>query len=140
MKCNDRCAKLLLYFIAICKLMCVCILKADCSGVFELRLKSYDNAQGKGDTGRCCVGSSNTTSDCRLPCRTRFRICLKHYQAKIDTSQCTFGDVMTPILGGNHIDLLDNRHEGFVNPIKFPFDFTWPVCIPYYLLHYILSH
>lgn len=129
MKCNDRYASY--YCVDWYLQMCV-FLKADCSGVFELRLKSYDNAHGIDDTGRCCVGSSVTASDCRLPCRTRFRICLKHYQAKIDTSQCTFGDVMTPVLGGNHINLLDNRLGGFVNPIKFKFDFTWPVCIHFY--------
>lgn len=109
--------------------MFVCFLKVDCSGVFELRLLSYDNARGMDDSGRCCVASSTSPAVCRSPCRTRFRICLKHFQRKIDTSQCTFGDVRTPVLGANHIDLLNNPHEGFTNPIKFPFDFTWPVCL-----------
>lgn len=97
------------------------------SGVFELRLKSFINDYGKDSLGLCCSGEQ--TEPCRTPCRTRFRVCLKHYQARVDTtSPCTFGDVVTPVLGDNSLQLdAAPAIEGFSNPIRFPFDFTWPV-------------
>lgn len=102
------------------------MLQAGCSGVFELRLKSFTNEHGKDSVGQCCSGER--TNPCTGSCKTRFRVCLKHYQAKIDTtSPCTFGDVITPVLGDNSVHLLDNGSPGFNNPIRFPFDFTWPV-------------
>lgn len=104
----------------------MCLFQALCSGVFELRLKSFDNRFGKDSVGQCCSGER--TEHCVSPCRTRFRICLKHYQAKIDTtSPCTFGDVITPVLGENSVKLSDSKLEEFKNPIRFNFDFTWPV-------------
>lgn len=63
-------------------------------------------------------------------------MCLKHYQAKIDTSSpCTFGDVSTRVLGDNNVDLQQNNNynspyntnNNSINPIQFRFDFTWPV-------------
>ncbi|KAG8293533.1 Delta-like protein 4, partial [Homalodisca vitripennis] len=99
--------------------------QAHCSGVFELRLKSFVNKFGKDSAGQCCSGER--TDPCTGPCRTRFRICLKHYQVKIDTtSPCTFGDVITPVLGENTVQLSDSKKEEFKNPIRFNFDFTWP--------------
>lgn len=98
-----------------------------CSGVFELRLKSFINENGKDHLGQCCGGERN--GRCTAPCRTRFRVCLKHFQNTIDTtSACTFGDVMTPVLGENNIHLGDSATNvpGFSNPIRFPFDFSWP--------------
>ena len=96
------------------------------SGVFELRLKSFINDYGKDSLGLCCSGE--TAEPCTTPCRTRFRVCLKHYQARVDTtSPCTFGDVVTPVLGDNSLQLdAAPAVEGFSNPIRFPFDFTWP--------------
>ena len=105
-----------------------------CSGVFELRLKSFINDYGKDSVGQCCSGTKSPgTGACSGPCRTRFRVCLKHYQAKIDTtSPCTFGDVITPVLGDNSVHLVGSaQHDGFANPIRFPFDFTWPVSTIY---------
>jgi len=101
-----------------------------CSGVFELRLKSFINDYGKDNVGQCCSGTRSPGSGaCSGPCRTRFRVCLKHYQAKIDTtSPCTYGDVITPVLGENSVNLVGSaQHDGFANPIRFPFDFAWPV-------------
>lgn len=114
-------------------------------GLFELHLKSFTNELGRGRSGNCCSGglrtsssssssiSSSSASDsapCLAPCRTRFRVCLKHYQTNVDTtSPCTFGDVTTPVLGGNSLDMTDSPVEGFINPIRFPFDFNWPVNI-----------
>lgn len=97
------------------------------SGSFELRIKSFTNSLGRLSSGQCCDGSSSD-APCLAPCRTKFRVCLKIYQANIDTtSPCTFGDITTPVLGGNSLDVPNLNVEGFSNPIVFPFDFTWPV-------------
>ncbi|XP_034947789.1 neurogenic locus protein delta [Chelonus insularis] len=97
------------------------------SGVFELRLKSFVNEYGKDNTGKCCSGSSKN-NECLGVCQTRFRVCLKQYQAKIDTTTpCTYGDVVTPVLGGNVVNLSpDISMPSFTNPLRFPFDFSWP--------------
>nr|CAD7405064.1 unnamed protein product [Timema cristinae] len=90
-----------------------------CSGVFELRLKSFVNDYGKDSVGQCCSGEPPAPGSglCSGPCRTRFRVCLKHYQAQIDTtSPCTFGDVMTPVLGENSVHLTG---DSFDNLIRF---------------------
>lgn len=98
------------------------------SGSFELRIKSFTNSLGRLSSGQCCDGSSSSDAPCLAPCRTKFRVCLKIYQANIDTtSPCTFGDITTPVLGGNSLDVPNLNVEGFSNPIVFPFDFTWPV-------------
>lgn len=98
------------------------------SGSFELRIKSFTNSLGRLSSGQCCDGSLNSDAPCLAPCRTKFRVCLKIYQANIDTtSPCTFGDITTPVLGGNSLDVPNLNVEGFSNPIVFPFDFTWPV-------------
>ncbi|XP_014481474.1 PREDICTED: neurogenic locus protein delta-like [Dinoponera quadriceps] len=98
------------------------------SGVFELRLKSFVNEYGKDSLGKCCSGSVSRTGECSGVCKTRFRVCLKQYQVKIDTtSACTYGDVVTPILGENVVNLSANvAMSSFTNPIRFPFEFTWP--------------
>jgi len=100
-----------------------------CSGVFELKIKSFTNDYGKDNVGRCCSGEApSLTGECSGPCKTKFRVCLKHYQALIDTtSPCTFGDVVTPVVGDNSIQAEDFQRDGFTNPITFKFDFTWPV-------------
>lgn len=110
----------------------------ECSGVFELKLKQFRNPSGRDNQGNCCSGRQDAlTGKCIGQCKTRFRVCLKHYQAKIDTtSPCTFGDVSTPVLGENTIDLALHpfMQQNYpyntsvsINPIQFPFDFTWPV-------------
>ncbi|KOX79871.1 Neurogenic locus protein delta [Melipona quadrifasciata] len=98
------------------------------SGVFELRLKSFVNEYGKDSLGKCCSGSTSKTGECSGVCKTRFRVCLKQYQVKIDTTTpCTYGDVVTPVLGENIVSLSPNvAMPSFTNPIRFPFDFTWP--------------
>lgn len=101
--------------------------------MFELRLKSFSNDFGKDSLGQCCSGER--TGLCRTPCRTSFRVCLKHYQVQIDTtSGCTFGDVVTPVLGANNVNLDETVLKGFTNPIRFPFDFTWPVSYAFSIL------
>lgn len=97
------------------------------SGLFELKLKYFKNERGVDNDGACCTGRSDSSGNCIGTCKTRFRACLKHYQAKIDTSSpCTFGDVITPVLEGNLLNLTEKKHEGFKNPIPFPFEFGWP--------------
>ncbi|XP_066594062.1 neurogenic locus protein delta-like [Prorops nasuta] len=98
------------------------------SGVFEIRLKSFANEYGKDNLGKCCSGGVSRTGECSGVCKTRFRVCLKQYQAKIDTSSpCTYGDVVTPVLGENVVNFTSNAAlPSFTNPIRFPFDFTWP--------------
>lgn len=103
-----------------------------CSGLFELRLKHFTNDNGKDNVNECCSGKSDDAGNCIGTCHTRFRVCLKNYQAKIDpTSTCTFGEVWTPVLGENSVNLTTQSTQalGFSNPIRFPFDFTWPVRI-----------
>ncbi|XP_077286660.1 uncharacterized protein LOC143911581 [Arctopsyche grandis] len=114
-------------------IIAACALQVSASGLFELRLKSFKNELGRGRSGGCCVGGPRTSSapasssPCAAPCRTRFRVCLKHYQTNVDTtSPCTFGDVTTPVLGENNLNMTDSPVEGFINPIRFPFDFNWP--------------
>lgn len=107
-------------------------LQVNGSGLFELRLKYFKNDYGKNTDGLCCSGQSDSiTQQCIGTCKTRFRVCLKHYQANIDTSSpCTFGDVSTSVVGENSMNLTAlglQQHPGFVNPIRFPFHFTWPV-------------
>ncbi|KAG7207465.1 hypothetical protein KM043_009100 [Ampulex compressa] len=98
------------------------------SGVFELRLKSFVNEYGKDSLGKCCSGSTSRAGECSGVCKTRFRVCLKQYQVKIDTTTpCTYGDVVTPVLGENVVNFSPNvALPSFTNPIRFPFEFTWP--------------
>uniref|UniRef100_T1I9M6 Delta-like protein n=1 Tax=Rhodnius prolixus TaxID=13249 RepID=T1I9M6_RHOPR len=93
------------------------------SGVFELKVLSLENPLGRDSTGECCVGPpSPGTGQCNAACPARLRACLKHYQAQVDTtSPCTFGDLVTPVLGNNSLHLEPQGHL-----ISFQFDFTWP--------------
>lgn len=76
--------------------------------------------------GKCCTGKTLPVGECDGVCRPRFRVCLKEYQVKIDTtSPCTFGDVITSELGPDPVT--DTPQTGFSNSIAFPFPFTWPV-------------
>ncbi|KAK7605289.1 hypothetical protein V9T40_007147 [Parthenolecanium corni] len=93
------------------------------SGLFELRLKSYANERGRDEQGLCCTGERN--GQCTGSCRTRFRVCLKHFQNVIDMkSPCTFGVVSTSVLGGNNVTVADGSEW---QTIKFKFDFAWTI-------------
>lgn len=114
--------------------LCFFLFQVQTSGLFELRLKYFKNDYGRDSEGHCCSGQSDAASGkCIGGCKTRFRVCLKHYQAKIDTtSQCTYGDVVTPILGENSVNLTDSaslQNKEFLNPIQFAFNFAWPVSV-----------
>jgi delta len=116
-------------------------LQITCSGIFELRLKSFRNDNGMNSLGRCCGDKQLPNGSCQSSCKTRFRICLKQYQAKVDiNSPCTFGDTFTQVLGDNSFNLtmsttsttsskLHHQKTSSINPILFPFAFTWPVSI-----------
>ncbi|XP_018330365.1 neurogenic locus protein delta [Agrilus planipennis] len=97
--------------------------QADSSGIFELRLKSFDNDAGKEDFGKCCTGKMKN-SECIGTCQPQFRICLKEYQVVVDLKgPCTFGEVITPVYLANQ---RTESQDGFDSPIRFPFPFTWP--------------
>lgn len=104
------------------------LLQIKCSGVFELKILDLENPLGRDSTGECCTTTEPVPppgSPCPAPCPARLRACLKHYQAQVDTtSPCTFGDLVTPVLGSNSLKLAPNGHL-----ISFPFDFTWPVSL-----------
>ena len=79
------------------------------------------NKQGKDSNNRCCEGFRTSSGKCSNSCSTKFRVCLKHYQATIDPNhECTFGEEITPVLGSNSIQ--SSRDE----PIEFALDFKWP--------------
>lgn len=106
-----------------------------CSGLFELRLKSFRNDKGVNSIDRCCTEKQTLSGgSCLGSCKTRFRVCLKQYQAEIDTtSSCTFGAAATPIIGDNTFNFTQKNQpqqkDLSIIPIRFPFEFTWPVSI-----------
>ncbi|XP_063803427.1 delta-like protein 4 isoform X2 [Pseudophryne corroboree] len=84
------------------------------SGVFQLELHEFIHANGILASGASCLPS----------CRIFFKICLKHYQMVVSPGSCTFGSVVTPVLGSG--SFIIGNIEGFTNPIRLPFNFTWP--------------
>ncbi|XP_009997907.1 PREDICTED: delta-like protein 4 [Chaetura pelagica] len=84
------------------------------SGVFQLELHEFVNSHGSLASGKPCSPH----------CRTFFRVCLKHFQAVVSPGSCTFGSIITPVLGINSFSIKDT--ERFDSPIKLPFNFTWP--------------
>ena len=89
-------------------------------GVFQIRLKKFHNSRATDINNNCCQGLKRS-GQCSGFCKTKFRVCLKHYQNTIDLNQgCTFGEEITPVLGSN--DLLISRP-----PINFDINFKWPV-------------
>lgn len=116
-----------------------------CSGLFELRLQSFRNDNGLNSLGQCCSAKQTASGSCQGACKTRFRVCLKQYQAEIDTmSPCTFGSEATQILGDNTFNLTQSstatrnqpQKGPSINPIRFPFEFTWPVSISFLFLFF----
>uniref|UniRef100_A0A8C4PE09 Delta-like protein 4 n=1 Tax=Dromaius novaehollandiae TaxID=8790 RepID=A0A8C4PE09_DRONO len=53
---------------------------------------------------------------CSPHCRTFFRVCLKHFQAVVSPGSCTFGSIITPVLGINSFSIEDT--ERFDSPIN----------------------
>ena len=90
-------------------------------GVFEIRLKKFHNARAHDINGNCCAGGVPRGGQCAGQCRTKFRVCLKHFQNQIDLAQgCTFGEEVTPVLGANNLTITRA-------PIRFDINFKWPV-------------
>ncbi|XP_076320660.1 uncharacterized protein LOC143230655 [Tachypleus tridentatus] len=103
------------------------VLQVSASGVFEFRLEAFSNDYGRDFEGNCCRGYRTSHGLCSGVCQTSFRVCLKHYQATINPNPpCTFGEVISPVLGNNSVHLLDNVVPGFINPVRFSFEFSWP--------------
>lgn len=121
-----------------------------CSGLFELRLKSFHNDKGVNSVDRCCSENQLVSGGaCQGSCKTRFSVCLKQYQAEIDTkSPCTFGVAATPTLDENSFNFsqfsssIASKNQpqkgSLINPIRFPFIFSWPVSIFLSFFKYIL--
>ncbi|KAI1237901.1 hypothetical protein IHE44_0013993 [Lamprotornis superbus] len=84
------------------------------SGVFQLELHEFVNSHGYLASGETCFPH----------CRTFFSVCLKHFQTVVSPGSCTFGSIITPVLGINSFSIKDT--ERFDSPIKLPFNFTWP--------------
>ncbi len=92
--------------------------------MFELRLKSFENAMSRDASGKCCDGRQSNALDgaCLSGCNTRFRVCLKHYQKVVDPDEeCTFGETVTPVMANNVANF---------DTIAFPIEFKWPVSNP----------
>ena len=99
------------------------------TGVFELYLAKFENSKGVNSDGNCCNGFLPGTTKCTASCRTFFRICWTHYQAQItDEVHCSYAEETTPVLGDNDVNF-QNLPVKFENPIRFPFQFSWPVSL-----------
>ncbi|KAG2457439.1 delta-like protein 4 [Polypterus senegalus] len=84
------------------------ILQVSGSGVFELKLQEFVNAN---------------RNSCNPDCRTFFRVCLKHFQTVLSPGDCTFGNFVTPAVWSNSLSALD---EDAANRIRLNFYFGWP--------------
>ncbi|XP_072425477.1 delta-like protein 4 [Chiloscyllium punctatum] len=81
------------------------------SGTFELRIEQFENSGALLAAGNRCVPE----------CRTFFRVCLKHFQKVVSPEPCTYGNVLTPLLGTNSFTVPDNQA-----PLRINFTFKWP--------------
>lgn len=116
-----------------------CLCQVSSTGVFELHLTQFRNANGLNADGNCCNGI-RTGGKCSSTCRTFFRICLSHYQAKISEDPiCTFASLTSPVLGENDLEFQDIPSIDFENPIQFPITFSWPVCTTYSIIYLLIE-
>lgn len=113
------------------------------AGTFQLKVRSVKNQLGVDSDGLCCSTGRRPGVHGRCPsaeeqgCRTRLRVCLMHYQTTVvDTKRCTYGEVVTPVLGTDSFSLVsltspdlvsDSSAANFSNPIQLPFSFAWPL-------------
>lgn len=105
----------LLYFLFDFVSFVVVVVKVSGSGVFELKVQEFLNENR-------LLANGNS---CKPDCRTFFRVCLKHYQSVVLPGDCTFGSVVTPVLGSNSFQVIDADSSS--SPIRMSFDFRWPV-------------
>ena len=82
------------------------------SGVFEVKLTSFENDHGLLATGLCCSGvappgegvAGGRANPCVAPCRTFVRLCFSHYMGKIPANPpCTYGEETSGVLGSNSL-------------------------------------
>ena len=94
----------------------------------ELKIRGFENLFNENSAGRCCHGGWTPYGQCSAPCAIRLRVCLMHYQRVLDERpECTFGETVTPVLGGSSFRLDEQpANVSFNNPIVIPFNFSWP--------------
>ena len=80
---------------------------------------------------------------CEGECRTFLRVCLSHLQDPLPAGEtltltylCTFGEALSPVVGGNMLDpfgtwqesaVLDGSRVDPATVVSVPFTFSWPV-------------
>ncbi|KAK3092241.1 hypothetical protein FSP39_000187 [Pinctada imbricata] len=111
-----------MFFLCICAFLSLINFSVS-SGYFEIQITAIQNPRGEISTGECCDGLRDSSGNCTEPCETFFRVCLKEYQNFVSfEGTCTFGNVTTPVLGGNTFSYpLENTRTR----LKLPFDFAW---------------
>ena len=104
-------------------------------GQFQVRLIKIQNIDGVKSGGSCCDGTRSEihgSNRCKPDnCDTFFRICLQHYQEKVqENGGCTLGNATTPVLGKDSFliaDTLNTTSPPFRNPVSMHFEFLWLV-------------
>ncbi|XP_059808816.1 delta-like protein 4 isoform X1 [Hypanus sabinus] len=86
--------------------------QVSCRGTFELKIHQFVNGGGSLASGGRCVPD----------CRTFFRVCLKHFQVVVSPEPCTYGSVLSPLLG----DSSSFRVAATQVPLRLNFTFKWP--------------
>ncbi|XP_064483890.1 protein jagged-1b-like isoform X2 [Ornithodoros turicata] len=98
-----------------------------CSGYFELQVLGIDNPRGEVSDGACCGGGRALRAidgTCLARCNTFFRLCLKEYQSHISAAgTCTFGNLSSPIIGGNSFSVKTHPDKQVL--LQLPFHFRW---------------
>ena len=102
-------------------------------GQFQVRLIQIQNIDGVKSDGSCCDGTRSMIhglNRCQPDnCDTFFRICLQHYQEKVqENGGCTLGNATTPILGRDTFFIADTSNAtspSFQNPVSMHFEFLW---------------
>lgn len=96
------------------------------SGVFELQVLELSVPRARLPSGRCCGGGGEP---CALPCRAKFALCLKEYQASAAgaggagaAGGCSFGRATSPALGEDSFTLAEPLYT-----LALPFTFRWTV-------------
>ncbi|XP_032882482.1 delta-like protein 4 [Amblyraja radiata] len=81
------------------------------SGTFELRILQFVNGESSLASGGHCVPD----------CRTFFRVCLKHFQVLVSPGPCTYGTLLSPLMGSGSFRVATTH-----SPLRLNFTFKWP--------------
>lgn len=81
------------------------------SGTFELRILQFVNGESSLASGGHCVPD----------CRTFFRVCLKHFQVLVSPGTCTYGTLLSPLMGSGSFRVASTH-----SPLRLNFTFKWP--------------